>query len=97
MKKGFTILEMIIVIMIIALIMLVTIPNIQRVVTIVQDRGCESQVKLVDAAILEYMVEKQETPTSIGQLISEGLLDEKQSKCQNNKRIGIVNGQAQSE
>ena len=51
MRKGFTILEMIVVIMIVALLMLITIPNIQNVIKTVQDKGCESQVKLVDTAI----------------------------------------------
>ena len=97
MRKGFTLLEMIVVIMIIALIMLVTIPNIQRVINIVQDKGCESQVKLVDTAILQYMVKYDETPQSVGQLIEEGLLAEKQNKCQNNKVIFISDGQAYAE
>lgn len=97
MRKGFTLLEMIVVIMIIALLMLVTIPNIQKVITIVQDKGCESQVKLVDAAILQYMVKTDEIPTSVGQLIDEGLLDSKQNKCQNNKVISISDGQAYAE
>ena len=97
MRKGFTMLEMIVVIMIVALIMLVTIPNIQKVIKIVQDRGCESQVKLVGAAILQYMVEHDEIPSSVDQLIEEGLLDEKQHKCQNNKVITISDGQAYAE
>ncbi len=97
MRKGFTLLEMIVVIMIIALIMLVTIPNIQKVINIVQDKGCESQVKLVDAAILQYMVKTDEIPNSLDQLVEEGLLDEKQFKCQNNKLIFIDDGQAYAE
>lgn len=97
MRKGFTLLEMIVVIMIIALIMLVTIPNIQKVINIVQDKGCESQVKLVDAAILQYMVKYDEIVVSIDQLVEEGLLDSKQHKCQNNKIIFISDGQAYAE
>lgn len=94
MKKGFTLLEMIVVIMIIALLMLITIPNIQRVMQIVQDKGCESQLKLVDTAILEYMLEYDEIPDSIDDLISANLLSDKQRVCQNNKEIHIVDGEA---
>lgn len=97
MRKGFTMLEMIVVIMIVALIMLITIPNIQKVVKIVQDKGCESQVKLVDAAILQYMVEHDQVPGSIDDLISNNLLEEKQRVCQNNKQIVIVDGEASVE
>ena len=97
MRKGFTLLEMIVVILIIALLMLVTIPNIQKVINIVQTKGCQSQVKLVDAAILQYMVKYDEIVTSVDQLIEEGLLDQNQSKCQNNKIIVIREGQAYAE
>lgn len=97
MKKGFTLVEMIVVIMIIALLMLITIPNIQKVVGIVQKRGCESQVKLVDAAILQYMVDTDEVPTSLEELISKGLISESQRKCQNNKAIYITDGEAYAE
>ena len=97
MRKGFTLVEMIVVIMIIALLMLITIPNIQKVVGIVQKRGCESQVKLVDAAILQYMVDTDEIPVSLDELISTGLLSENQRKCQNNKEIYISDGEAHAE
>lgn len=97
MRKGFTLLEMIVVIMIVALLMLITIPNIQKVVGIVQNRGCESQVKLVDAAILQYMVETDEIPTSIDDLIGLDLLSDNQRKCQNNKNIIIIDGEAEIE
>lgn len=97
MRKGFTLLEMIVVIMIVSLLMLITIPNIQKVIGIVQNRGCESQVKLVDAAILQYMVETDEIPTSIDDLIGLDLLSDNQRKCQNNKNITIVDGEAEIE
>lgn len=97
MRKGFTLLEMIVVVLIVALLLLITIPNIQKVIGIVQDRGCESQVKIVDAAIVQYMIANESTPVSISELISEGLLSEGQQLCQNNKRITIVDGQAEVE
>lgn len=97
MRKGFTMLEMIVVVLIVALLMLITIPNIQKVIGIVQDRGCESQVKIVDAAIVQYMVDSGETPSSVSQLIDANLLSDKQAKCQNNKVISLVDGQAYAE
>ncbi|NLC33655.1 MAG: prepilin-type N-terminal cleavage/methylation domain-containing protein [Erysipelothrix sp.] len=94
MRKGFTMLEMIVVVLIVALLMLLTIPNIQKVMGIVQKRGCESQLKIVDAAILQYMLEYEQIPDSTQTLISSGLLSDNQAKCQNNKVIAIVDGQA---
>ena len=43
------------------------------------------------------MVKTDEIPAAIDQLIEEGLLDQKQYKCQNNKQIYIDDGQAYAE
>ncbi len=96
MKKlndGFTLLEMVIVIMIISLLFLLTVPNIQKVLGIVDEKGCEAQLKVIDAAILQYELKNDSTPSDISELISEGLLNEKQAKCRN-QTIHIQDGQA---
>lgn len=97
MKKGFTLLEMVVVLLIGALILLVTIPNIQKTISIAQKRGCDSQLKLVDAAIVEYMLLYDEIPNSIEELIDENLLSEKHQTCQNGQTITIVDGEANLE
>lgn len=97
MKKGFTLIEMVVVVFIIALILLLTMPNIQKVINTVQDKGCKSQVKVIDAAILEYMLIHDQKPQSTSELISEGLISSEQVKCQNNKVITIVDGQARAD
>ena len=57
MKKGFTLLEMIIVVTIVSILFLLTVPNIQKVIGVVDDKGCEAQIKVVDSAILEYRLD----------------------------------------
>ena len=47
MKKGFTILEMIIVLTIVALLYLLTIPNIQQKKEIIDNKGCEIWIRHV--------------------------------------------------
>ena len=96
-KDGFTLLEMIIVIMVLSILFLLTVPNIQKVAAIIENKGCEALVKVVDSAILEYKLEYGTTPTSISDLIYEGLLREEQSECANGKRIEIYDGQASAQ
>ena len=93
MKKGFTLLEMIIVLTIISIIFLLTVPNIQTVLGIVNNKGCEALVKTVDSAILQYRLEYDQDPGSTSDLINAGLLTDKQTSC-DNKTISISNGQA---
>ncbi len=97
MRKGFTLLEMVVVLLIGAIILLVTIPNIKKTIEIAQKRGCESQLKLVDAAIVEYLLLYDELPIDLEDLIAEELLSEKQMACQSGERIIINDGRAELE
>ncbi len=97
MKKGFTILEMIIVLTIISLIFLLTIPNIQQKKKIINRKGCESLVDVVNAQILLYEVDTLEKPASISDLITGGYIKETQKRCPDGKMIYISNGEAYAE
>lgn len=94
MKKGFTLLEMIVVVVILSVMFLLTVPNIQKVITVVDNKGCMALEKVVDSAILEYKLEYDEFPGSTSDLVSAGLLDNKQTTCSNGKSIVISGGQA---
>ncbi|CAM2788249.1 competence type IV pilus major pilin ComGC [Erysipelothrix tonsillarum] len=94
MKRGFTLIEMVIVMTIIAIIFMLTLPNIQKTITMVNNKGCEAQKKIVDAAIMQYKINYDNLPTSIDQLIANGYLRENQGKCFNGEVIQIVDGQA---
>ena len=94
MKKGFTVLEMILVLSVISLIFLITLPNIQQKNKIIQKKGCEALTSVVDSQILLYEVENLESPTSIYDLIENGYLKEGQDRCPNGDKIEIIDGQA---
>lgn len=94
MKKGFTLLEMIFVLSVISLIFMLTIPNIQKSLSILHNKGCDAQLKVIDAAILQYELEHQTVPYSIDDLVSESYITENQSKCQDNRSIDIIDGQS---
>ena len=94
MKKGFTLLEMIFVLSVISLIFMLTIPNIQKSLNILHKKGCDAQLKIIDAAILQYELEFQTEPYSIDDLVSESYITDEQTKCQDNRSIDISDGQA---
>jgi competence protein ComGC len=93
-RKGFTLLEMTIVIIIISVLFLLTVPNIQKTLTIVNNKGCKAIEKVGDAAILQYKMEYDEYPGSVADLINAGLLTEEQVKCDGSKNLVISDGQA---
>ena len=93
-KDGFTLLEMTIVLLIISVLFLLTVPNIQKTMDIVNNKGCKAIEKVADAAILEYRMEYDEYPGSVSDLIAAGLLSEDQATCDGNKNLVISDGQA---
>lgn len=93
-KKGFTLLEMTIVVIIISVLFLLSVPNIQKTLGIVNQKGCTAIEKVADAAILEYKLEYGEYPGSADDLVSAGLLSEDQLSCDGSRSLKIVGGQA---
>ncbi len=93
-KKGFTLLEMVIVMSAIVVLFLLTIPNITKTSDVIDEAGCDAQIKVVDAAILQYRLKHDKYPGDIEQLVAEGFLSKNQTTCNNNKPIRIVNNQA---
>ncbi len=94
MKKAFTILEMLIVLAIIALIFLLTLPNIAQKQAIIERKGCEALVEVVNGQIILYEIENGSAPSSISTLIEEGYLKESQATCPNGNKIEIFDGEA---
>ncbi|MBQ9987268.1 MAG: prepilin-type N-terminal cleavage/methylation domain-containing protein [Erysipelotrichales bacterium] len=93
-RKGFTMLEMLIVLSVISLIFTLTIPNIQKRLETIREKGCESLIEVVNANIIQYELDHGEVPQSIEDLVSEGYLTQKQTTCMDGSAIEIVDGQA---
>ncbi|SJZ87478.1 competence type IV pilus major pilin ComGC [Anaerorhabdus furcosa] len=94
MKKGFTLLEMIIVVSVLSILFLLAVPNIQKVMKIVDDKGCNAMLKVVDSAILQYRLDYEQYPNDIFDLVNAGLMNEEQIQCSTTQSVGISNGQA---
>lgn len=92
--KGFTLLEMIVVVMIVSILFVISIPNIAKIISSVENVGCNALTKVVDAAIVEFKIDYGEYPTSVDDLVTAGYLTAEQSKCSNGKAIGIEDGHA---
>ena len=92
MKKGFTLLEMIVVVAIVSILMLLTIPNISSVIDSVDSKACDALTKVVDSGIVQFKLDYGTMPNSITDLVNGGYIDQKQTQCSNGKSLMIVNG-----
>lgn len=92
-EKGFTLIEMLLVLLVISVLIILIIPNIAAQSRNVQDTGCEAQVKMVQSQIEAYTLNEGANPTTIEQLVPDYLTSE-QVSCQNGDSITIANGEA---
>ena len=93
-KKGFTLLEMILVVSVLSILFLLSVPSIQRVLATVDEKGCSALLKVVDTAIVQYRLETGYLPDDVYDLIDRGYLSDSQIECTNGKKILIVSGEA---
>ncbi|MBO9129666.1 competence type IV pilus major pilin ComGC [Bacillus sp. 165] len=66
-EKGFTLLEMLLVMLVISVLLLLIIPNVVTQRSAVQSKGCEALIKSVEAQAQAYELEHNKFP-SIGEL-----------------------------
>ena len=77
-----------------ALLLLITLPNIQQKEKIIRNKGCEALLEIVNSQIMLYEIDQLETPTSVQELIDFGYLKKGQDTCPDHSQVVIENGQA---
>lgn len=94
--RGFTLVEMLVVMLIITVLLLLIIPNLTNQTNNVNDKGCDALVAVVQAQADAYYLEVGNYVASIEELESEGYIEANQMKCSNNKSLTISNGKVSS-
>lgn len=75
-EAGFTLIEMMIVLMIISILLLVAIPNMTKSNSVVKEKTCESTIHLLQSQVEAYATEHGgQMPSSLDELKSEGYVD----------------------
>ncbi|MFV0287946.1 MAG: competence type IV pilus major pilin ComGC [Mycoplasmatales bacterium] len=73
-NQGFTLMEMLMVMFIIALLLLLTIPNITKHKDSVNKTSCEAYADMAQTQGIAYEIAEGEDLTSIDQLVSNGYI-----------------------
>lgn len=86
-EKGFTLIEMLVVLLVISVLLIITIPNITKHQSNIQSKGCEAFVKMAQAQVQAYEIDNNRLPSNVGELKDEGYL--KQTSCPNGENINL--------
>ncbi|MGY0692930.1 competence type IV pilus major pilin ComGC [Virgibacillus sp. FSP13] len=85
-QKGFTLIEMLIVLMIISVLIILIVPNLGKKGQEVNSKGCEALVSVVQAQVDAHYLEKNKYPTSLQNMVDEYITKE-QITCPSNKKL----------
>nr|WP_077621023.1 competence type IV pilus major pilin ComGC [Bacillus sinesaloumensis] len=91
-QNGFTLVEMLIVLLVVSILLLVTIPNVTKHNSVIKNKGCDALVKMVEAQVQAYELEKGSPPTTENIATNEYFKEGKIPACPNGDTITITNG-----
>lgn len=91
-SKGFTLLEMIVVVIIVSVLFLLTVPNVSQVISSVDNKACDALTKVVDSAVAQFKLDYGTMPNSITDLVNGGYLETNQTSCSNGKSLSLQDG-----
>lgn len=89
-QSGFTLIEMMIVLLVISVLLLVTIPNVTKNNSEINSKGCEAYVQMVQTQVQAYEIKHQKLPNSIDSLVEEGYLFAEETACPNGDKVNIA-------
>lgn len=93
-NKGITVLELIIVLSIIALIFIITLPNMATKKEKINIKECDKLIELVNGQSKLYEMDNDKKPVTINQMIDEGYIKKAQTLCPNGEVIELAFGEA---
>ncbi|WP_097677923.1 competence type IV pilus major pilin ComGC [Bacillus massilinigeriensis] len=88
-EKGFTLIEMMIVLLVISVLLIITVPNITKHNSNINDKGCKAFVKMVQGQVQAYEMDKGKLPADLAELETNGYLKKGETSCPNGKALTI--------
>ena len=99
-EEGFTLIEMMIVLLVISVLLLIALPNVTKHSSSINKKGCKAYIHMVQGQVQAFELEYRRIPT-IEELKSEKYIGSGEAKCPSGNPIyidleGIVREQASS-
>ncbi|WP_227395874.1 competence type IV pilus major pilin ComGC [Jeotgalibacillus aurantiacus] len=87
--RGFTLIEMVIVLLVISVLLIVSLPNISSQSKEINGKGCEAFQQMVQAQVESYRMSNKALPESMVKLQEEGYLNAEEMTCPDGRELTI--------
>jgi|SRR5690625_1169014 competence protein ComGC len=93
-EKGFTLIEMLVVLMVISVLIILIVPNLNSNSENINNKGCEALTAVVQAQVDAYYIDEGRYPGSLQGLALAGYINDEQRQCPdgNELRYSSSNG-----
>lgn len=90
-EAGFSLIEMMIVLLIISVLILIAIPNVTKHSKSIDNKGCDAYLAMIQGQVEAYKMEKLKYPDSLSELKDEAYLLET-PQCPDGTELKIAEG-----
>lgn len=88
-QHGFTLIEMMVVLLVISVLLIITIPNVTKNNSTINSKGCEAFVRMVEGQVQAYRMDHSGAVPALTDLVGDGYLKEGETSCPNGDAISI--------
>lgn len=88
-ERGFTLIEMMIVLLVITVLLFIAIPNVAKQSKNINEKGCDAFIHMVQGQVQAYRVDTKTYPASIEALVTEGYLRDDETTCPGGAELTI--------
>ncbi|KIL44387.1 competence type IV pilus major pilin ComGC [Jeotgalibacillus soli] len=88
-NRGFTLIEMVIVLLVISVLLIVSLPNISQQSSEINAKGCLAFQQMVQGQVESYRMANNAVPASVETLQTQGYLRQNEITCPDGRELVI--------
>ncbi|OZI11941.1 competence protein ComG [Bacillaceae bacterium SAS-127] len=88
-NQGFTLIEMMIVLLVISVLLFIAIPNVAKQSKNINDKGCHAFKRMVEGQVQAFRIEEKKYPATVQEMVDKEYLKDDETSCPNGDKLMI--------